>query len=59
MNDIHVLLRREERAAFELTDEVILDLILQLYVVCNSGTYWGLTFDEHLINNTNMILTAV
>lgn len=55
--EVYIRPKKEDLHLFDLNDGQVLKLKMPLYGVCDAGDYWGVTMDEHLINDIGMTPT--
>lgn len=51
---IHIRFKKQHLKTFGLNEDDLLELNKPLYGLCDAGDYWGVTIDEHLINDLGM-----
>lgn len=54
MRTVYLRPKSEDMILFDVSKYELLKLVKPLYGLCNSGDYWNVTIDNHLINSLKM-----
>lgn len=51
---VYIRVKKKDLETFGINEDELLELVKPLYGLCGAGDYWGITIEEHTINDLGM-----